>query len=295
MPYSFVALPDVLLLQASTRTTPQAGVAASAKGKRAATSRKGKGPAKKTRPSLELPPAPAQFEDEVSESESGVDEESLDEPSTSSGARAVARPPGSMPLVPRTEAVDEHNLRQKIRQGKFVDFKLLVPSPEGRSLAKKFTLRDGHFQEVEDVSKLHFYDWLKAYVVYMSVFLEFFPKAAQGMLRHMQVVQDMHGAGKDAVGYDRQFRRLKAQNPDVAWGEYMTELANGLRDVPPRKPASATLRAGAKFRPFSKVCYRFNSPAGCELSTCSFPHKCRRCASMDHPMHRCSRPQRGRR
>lgn len=219
-------------------------------------------------------------------SDSSESSEESTTPSTSQTRRA--RPLGSMPLVPRTEMVDD-KLRQKIRLGEFVDFKLLLPRPGGQQPKKRFTLSEGFFEEVEDESKILFYEWLDAFVVFMSVTLEFFPADAQGMLRHLQIVKKMQAAGKDAVEYDTQFRRLKSQNPDIVWGEYLTELANEITSQRViRKPPKFNIPPQSQPRP--KICFKFNSVGGCKYGmSCRFPHRCQRCSSFEHPQHRCAK------
>lgn len=123
-----------------------------------------------------------------------------------------------MPLVSRTEHVDKLH---QITNGKFINFEMLIPHFKGQQLKKRLSLEDGFFQEMEDESSLQFYKWADAYIVFMSITLEFYPKEAQGMLRHTQIIKRTHAAEKDAVEYDTLFRRLKRTNLDVLWGEYL--------------------------------------------------------------------------
>lgn len=220
------------------------------------------------------------------ESEMEEDEEQESQGPETSPPRRVM---GSMPLVPRTEHVDE-KLRKKIRQGKFVDFKLLIPHTKGNRPRTRFSLEEGLFQEVEDDTTQNFYQWLDAYIVFMSVNLEFFPAEAQGMLRHMQVIKRMHTANKDGVEYDYLFRKLKSNNADIAWGEYLAELAGEVKEMTPRKRFKPSLSKGQTRYKTQGLCYRFNSQEGCRFgSRCRYAHKCKRCSSTDHPEYRCSK------
>ena len=216
--------------------------------------------------------------------------------SESEEEQLVVRQPGSMPLVPRKAHVDD-KARDKIRRGEYVDFKFLVARPRGEEPRKKFAFSEGLFEEVEDSSNLVFYDWVDAFLVFMSVRLEFYPDEAQGLLRHMQIVKNIHGSGKDGVEYDFQFRRLKGQHKDIRWGEYLAELAVEMKDrrLPAPKRVErprATGRFG--FQPASRlgqqkgVCFKFNSPEGCKYLSCRFSHKCRKCSG-DHPGCRCKK------
>lgn len=206
-----------------------------------------------------------------------------------------ARPMGAMPCVPRTEHVDD-NLRGKIRRGEFVDFKNLIPHPRGEKPRKRFSLSGGCFEEIEDTTNPVMYNWIDAFVVFMSINLEFHPSHAQGMLRHLQVVKRMHAGGRDGVEYDFQFRRMKCRFKSIQWGEYLPELAGEVQDarmpkrsarrVAPYMPPQRTQRTGAG----RQLCRAFNSLRGCKFGpTCRFGHQCSKCSSAEHPVHRCSK------
>ena len=199
----------------------------------------------------------------------------------------VVRPFGSMPLVPQTTRVDEKK-REKIRKGMYVDFRTLVPHPKGKVPPTRFTINNGLFEEVSDSEDLNMYSWIDAFVIYMSVRLEFFPAEAQGLLRHLQIVKKMHSDGKEALDYDEQFRRLKAQHKDIRWGEYLVELASdAVRRSPFKRNNDKRTRSYGLFNP-KKPCSFFNSPRGCLKGLqCRFPHICKRCSSKDHPEFRC--------
>lgn len=213
-------------------------------------------------------------------------------PSTSGCSSRPRRAFGCVPAHPRNEHVTEKQ-RKKIREGEFVEFKLLLPLHRDEKPTKKFSLVDGMFEEVEDNSSITFYSWIDAYVIFMSVHLEFYPADVQGMLRHLEIVKGFHASGKDGVEYDYLYRRLKSRNADIVWGEYIAELANGIKDktkeaskLTSRKPFPAKKKTQWK----SYSCNQFNSAAGCQLgSKCRYPHKCRNCMSPDHPSFRCSK------
>lgn len=229
-------------------------------------------------------------EDQSSTVESGsespfTDEQLSDDPVEEQSARL----PGAMPLVPRTAHVDSR-MRKKIRKGEFVNFRSLLDKRwRPRRVRNK---REGdHFEEADE-DNLPILQWIDAYIVYMSVYLEFFPGKTQGMLRHMQIVKRMCSTRKDGVEYDTQFRRLKAQHSYIEWGEFLPELASEI-DQPWTSPRYRQGRwSGRSRRPFvrnKRVCYRFNSKEGCRVEHCSYSHKCGKCMSADHPSYRCSR------
>ena len=106
-----------------------------------------------------------------------------------------------------------------------MEFKQLLPHPSGQRPKKRFALSEGYFEKVEEETKISFYQWLDAYIIFMSVSLEFNPSQAQGMLRHLQIVKQMHSAGKNSVEYDYKFRRPCSNHFGVQWGEHLAELA----------------------------------------------------------------------
>ena len=224
---------------------------------------------------------------EEEELSSLVDESSEDE--VDAGESCVTTRPkrafGCVPAHPRNEHVDDR-LRKKIREGEFIDFKLMLPRARDDKVRKRFSLVDGLFEEVEDSKNLEsFYSWIDAFIIFMSIHLEFYPSDVQGMLRHFEIVKGFHTAGKDGIEYDFQFRRLKSRNADVVWGEYIAELAGGLRET-----KSIKKKAEQPGRKSERYCLRFNSAAGCKFgNTCRFTHKCKKCFSADHPEYRCSK------
>ena len=220
---------------------------------------------------------------------SSVVEESSEEEVDVGESSVTTRPKrsfGCMPAHPRNEHVDD-KLRKKIREGELIDFKLMVPRARGDKPRKRFSLVDGFFEEVEDNDKNleSFYSWIDAFIVFMSIHLEFYPSDVQGLLRHFEIVKGFHMAGKDGIEYDFQFRRLKSRNADVVWGEYIAELAGDLRETKTSKK-----KANQPGRKSGRYCLRFNSAAGCKFgNTCRFTHKCKKCFSPDHPEYRCSK------
>ena len=195
------------ILQESTRsatveaTEKRARVEKNPRGGKATTSTKGKGPARRPALPIDQPSSSSQqiSEDdwdipeetsEVSDFEEPVGDESVGE-STSACSSRPRRAFGSMPAHPRTEHVPD-TLRKKIREGEYVDLKLLLPHPRGEKPTKKFAINDGVFEEVEDNTNLVFYPWLDAFIIFMSIYLEFYPAEVQGLLRHLEIVKSFH-------------------------------------------------------------------------------------------------------
>ena len=194
-----------------------------------------------------------------------------------------------MPLVPRTDHLDDR-MRKKIRKGEYVDLRQLL-NIKNRSNRTKLTLLDGALEEVREEENLTVTKWVDAFVIYMSVYLEFYQNDVQGMLRHIQIVKRMCSQGKNGIEYDTQFRRMRAQHSDIRWGEYLPEMAAEIEEIPRFRyglKKTDRYRSFLRKQPTQKnVCYKFNSPEGCKRDKCYFPHKCRHCLSSNHPDFRC--------
>jgi len=198
---------------------------------------------------------------------------------------------GAMPLAPTTSHVDDAT-RRKIRKREFVEFKKLVPTPGGeeQSSVRKLALVDGMFQEVEQRSFMPFMDWISAFMVFMSIHVEFHSYDIQGLIRHFEIVKRIYSNGDNALAYDRQFRSLMARNKDIRFGEYIGELLEvvklGRQFEARRDGYRQGPRGGATG---SGLCYRFNSQGGCRFGArCRFLHRCGKCQSANHPLQHCS-------
>lgn len=58
---------------------------------------------------------------------------------------------------------------------------------------------------------------MDAFVIFMSIKLEFYPKEAQCLLRHGHIVRDLFHQGQIRVVYDTKFRELVSQHADIQW------------------------------------------------------------------------------
>ena len=209
-----------------------------------------------------------------------------------------------MPLICNTGALTDKEQRA-IRRGEYVDFKLLLPNPQGERRARKFTIGEGgYFEEVDDVSMMRLYEWWDAWTIFMSVRALHYPHKHQGLMWHQQIVKDLHNRGMDAVDYDARFRRLKDQCADVEWGgvpardggcdrlQIARLLHEGAgtpahvpyrrRSAPPPCPRAAPPQVAS-----IPACYDFNKTEGCRRAACRFRHACDRCGLSNHPRVRC--------
>ena len=187
--------------------------------------------------------------------------------------------------------------KEKIIKGEYFDMSKLLPS--------LLDYEEGQKEKPSEVKPLPFYDWIRCFHTFMSLRLEYAPQEVQGMLRHCEIVQDLHGQGKDGVLYDARFRRKKEQYPFISWGEYLADIVDGL---PRRKssakpqplqwstgPQSSTPQWSARPPPHPlqwpapkpTSCFKYNSTTGCNSRTCKYTHRCLKCGRTGHPAFKC--------
>ena len=63
-----------------------------------------------------------------------------------------------------------------------------------------------------------FSKFFDAFVVYMAIRGAAFPNEYLGMLRHMEIVKKLISQGNDGILYDKQFRIMRGNMPQLYWG-----------------------------------------------------------------------------
>lgn len=201
------------------------------------------------------------------ESESESESESSSESDTDSLTPlefTTSRTEGAAPTVPRTAHVPKE----------YFSISHLLLDSEG----------DEDEKENKKIKKVTtFYQWIACFHTVMSIRLKFFPDELQGMIRHTEIVQDLCSQGKDFIAYDRQFRKDKAQWPEIKWGEYLHEIVNKLPRLNRQQPSQSSQQQGQGQR----VCFRYNSPGGCRVRQCRWVHRCRSCFRLGHSSQTC--------
>ena len=184
----------------------------------------------------------------------------------------VGRAYGAIPPVPRTGHVSD-KIKKQIRKGEVVNLALLKPkSAKDKNNKKiKINFETGRFEEEEISQEMPFYEWLECFLIFFSIRVEYYPKEVQGLLRHIQNVQQLHTHKRDAVEYDLQFRATKYQHPTIEWGEYLGEIVDALPVLKSKKEG----KTGSK-KP-TGICFKFNTSNGCSWQNCRWQHICRQC------------------
>ena len=206
--------------------------------------------------------------------------------------------------------MSQKKTKTKIAEGKYFLMKKLLPSlDDDAEMEDDKTMTYEQWSKLEErkslgdrrrSKELSFFEWVRCYHIFMSLRLQTAPAEVQGMLRHMEVVQDLYSQGKDAIAYDAKYRRIKDQHPSVPWGEYLAEVVNGLPQISrmgngSRQPFrfrpqfNRPIQGGGFSRPArdQRPCTRFNSQMGCHMPNCFYSHKCGKCGIFGHPIHRC--------
>ena len=78
-------------------------------------------------------------------------------------AQNVIRLPGAMPLVPRTDHIDE-KLRRKIRKGEYISLRLLLGD-------KKRNRKEHSSEDYTEDDNLPMSRWVDAFVVFISIYI----------------------------------------------------------------------------------------------------------------------------
>ena len=127
--------------------------------------------------------------------------------------------------------------------------------------------------------KLNFYQWVKAYHIFVDVYAKKCPGEVSGLLAHAQLIQELdEDYGQEAfLYYDTAFREQR-QRHGLPWGVMHQVLWMRATTLHASRPKAAAPRTG--------VCYKFNRRYGCQSKSCQYPHICDACSG-EHPRYLC--------
>jgi len=118
-------------------------------------------------------------------------------------------------------------LKKKIWDNEYMDFHSFLPdSPEK---VKKIPLviqsLENPVIEIEDKNKksLTLDEWVSAFSVYMTIYMEKFKDCGAAMLKYLDVIRDIAKRRGDWAHYDSKFRQSKLQLK-LTWGVVHQEL-----------------------------------------------------------------------
>jgi hypothetical protein len=224
------------------------------------------------------------YEESSDEFSSVVEEESSE---TEDEDDVEAGMSGATPPVPRVGHVPQ-NIKRQIQKGEYIKLSLLEPKDPAETRPPRFTFdpESGQFEQILEKKKFSFTQWRRCYITYMSIRVKAFPKETQGLLRHLEIVEELQSQGLDGMTYDRKFRETKAQHPNIPWGTYLADLVIGSLSVTRALLPHRTTSLAAHPQP-SRPCRAYNSPGGCNFPQCRFSHVCARCHRSGHAALRC--------
>ena len=188
-------------------------------------------------------------------------------------------------------------LRKRIWEGEFVELaSLLKDRPEQANYAITIRSVEGNPEPVMCVAPKpkqnigSFQRWLKAFEVYISIYLLQPGKVADAgkLLQYISTIRNLAERGGDWAQYDETFRSMRMvqgwQWDAVHWELWLnSQQTSGGVISNQRSPfPDKGRRVGS---PRLQVCFNFNRGVPCR-QPCQYAHKCRRCGG-NHPSSRC--------
>ena len=147
--------------------------------------------------------------------------------------------------------------------------------------------------------------WLDAYMTYMLVLVNAYPRRALELIKYQQIISRAVAKFKGLawLSYDQQFRRRAAYDLSLSWDKVDLELwtvtfaglakphCNVCSSPYHAEDVCPSADLNRKSRRPQTVCFDFNKSSGCRRRNCSYPHVCRRCYSSTHTAPECTQPQ----
>jgi hypothetical protein len=201
-------------------------------------------------------------------------------------------------------------IKAKIWSSTYVDLTTLLPSNGSRTEASA-----GFYVSVNPVSNQlmlqnqpstrvisNIFEWTTAFHTFMAIFMERHPSRTAELFRYMELIRfafkKFGGFGWRA--YDIEFRTQQSVNPARSWA--VMDGVLWLQIFTPSSATSSPFRTppqNQRSTPYGnvpsqgrRICFSFNSRAGCTRQSCSYPHACQSCGSKGHSKFACSRKQR---
>lgn len=226
--------------------------------------------------------------------ENGTEDESEEKAAKPAQKERVASHPSLLP----------EPLVTKIKESKYVGLALLLTEnklDEDGNLSGAFEMVEcaGEWK-LKPKTKIHEIDsfdkWIRAFSIYMSIYLEAFPNKGVQMAKYIYHIMNGNNLYEWAAvyKYDINFRNLIEENPDKSWAEVEIELweinvmihqRSALVDCKEEKRVN-----NAKLYRYTaqeaEECRNYNS-GFCTRFSCRYIHACMRCGKLGHPEINC--------
>ena len=138
-----------------------------------------------------------------------------------------------------------------------------------------------HPRKLDSVDK-----WLSAFHVFMSIYAACHPSRILELLKYTEIIRTAAAQfpGLGWRNYDEQFRLRMELNPSCSWAAIDMELWVTVAAV---GSLSVAAPAPATFAPIpspqsKRVCFPYNSIAGCRWASCRYTHSCSPCGRLGH-------------
>ncbi|XP_053394836.1 uncharacterized protein LOC128555703 [Mercenaria mercenaria] len=196
----------------------------------------------------------------------------------------------------------DHKTKGKIWANEYVDLSSLLQSNMGHTEEKEA------FRFVESTSGLvtlrrekaprqitSLPQWFTAFHTFVAVYAEKFPETTPALMQYMETIRKLgQRAGDDAaLQYDRTFRRLRQDNPSLAFESLHTDTYTDALAMGISRQSAQRIRLGHAFRQSKSPnpCYSFNNNNGkCTRKQRPYKHVCQHCSG-PHSKKSCSRNQ----
>jgi hypothetical protein len=192
---------------------------------------------------------------------------------------SVASPLGAH--IPQT-------LKDKIWNNEFVPFNKLLPQEPRSENQNQLVFEEGVFvlkPKHAEKKIANFLQWLDAFLVYASIYVQKHPSQAIPLLRYISTMKK--GASNHNLGwidYDVQFRLKKSVDSSLSWGSIDSEL--WLFYMQPGQGQKSLQTNSTYNKQYQLKCYDFNYQGYCQKQNCKYFHQCIKCHA-SHPMLYC--------
>ena len=177
----------------------------------------------------------------------------------------------------------DNNLKQKIWKGKYLDLEKLLPETSFtkaepvnltlRSNGKLTLAKHSHTRSIT-----HINDWITAFLIYMDVYMEMYPKRGRELLHYMAIIRRMASQNKGPAWYlyDKEFRRSLPHYQSLSWMIKDSEIYD--RCVYDSMSGQLSFDHTKMHETINTTqygpCRFFNELRGCYRKTCEFAHEC---------------------
>ena len=194
-------------------------------------------------------------------------------------------------------------LQRKIQQNQYIDLAKLYRHDNPFEKEPVFTImKNGHLKILSQPKNNDIYSFsrfLDCFMIYMTIRGKSHPQEYPGMLRYVEIVKNLFAQHCDGISYDRRFRMMRADNPNMPWSCYMAELVvrkpsqypqdnprprSNTPTIPP--PSSTPGSPKQSGKPY--YCHFFNS-GKCTRPVCKYPHMCSVCGERTHGKKTCTK------